>query len=232
MYRIAFKKSKFIFFQNQHNFDLFNQFKLPINNAILVHGSGVSLNKFSCLKNENKSFNEIDIYFIGRIMKSKGIDLFLKAARYIKINHSNAKFHVIGRYDGNYEKLMEAYIADETIKYHGEVKNVRDHYKKSDLVILPSYHEGLSNVILESAASCRPVIASNIPGCKEIVEHNKSGYLFSLGNQEELCFYIEKFLKLSVYERISMGKHGRKIIESKFNRKIVTESYLKVIKSM
>jgi glycosyltransferase involved in cell wall biosynthesis len=115
------------------------------------------------------------------------------------------------------------------ITYHGVKNNVREYLAKCNAVIHPSYHEGMSNVLLEAAATGRPMIASNIPGCREIFDEGVSGFGFNVKDVDSLVNAINKFIRLPYEKKKAMGIAARKKVENEFNRNIVINEYLKEV---
>ena len=217
---------KKIFFQNDDSKDFFNKHK--IGNAdtyFRIPGSGVNLEKFSVLPFPEK--NTVDFLFVARVMKQKGIDQYLEAARIVRGKHPEAVFHVLGGCDESYKDILNKADNAGTIVYHGRVDNILDFQKLSQCTIQPSYYpEGMSNVILEAAASGRPVITTDHPGCREGVDDGITGYIIPIKDTLALVKAIEKLLSLSTQERVRMGRCGREKMEKEFDRKIVTKAYL------
>ena len=163
-------------------------------------------------------------------MKEKGIEQYLEAAKTIKCKYSNTEFHILGFCEQEYEEQLQQLTEDEIINYHGLQKDVIPFLKETSCLIHPSYYpEGMSNVLLEASASCRPVITTNRSGCREIVENEKTGYIIEIKNSQQLIDKIEEFLKLSNDQRKQMGLEARKKVEKEFDRNIVIESYINEI---
>ena len=159
-------------------------------------------------------------------MKEKGIDYYLEAAKYIKKKYPNTEFHICGFPEEDYEDTLKEYEEKGIITYHGLVKDIREILKITHCTVHPTYYpEGMSNVLLESAASGRPVIASNRSGCREIVNETKTGYLVTPKNQEDLIQKIEEFIKLPHKQKKEMGKNAREKVKNEFERQIVVDSY-------
>ena len=165
-------------------------------------------------------------------MKEKGIEEYIETAKIIKKKYPNSTFKILGFFEEEYQNKIEQLEAEGIVEYCGQVSNIKEYIKKSNCTILPSYHEGTANVLLESAAMGRPIIASNIPGCKEIIENEKNGYLFDLKNTEQLIQKVERFLNLSYEEKRQMGLKGRKKVEKEFDRNIVINAYMEEIKKI
>lgn len=227
--RISFRKAKKVFFQNTANRDLLVKQKIVKNNDGLIPGSGVNLNTYEVLQYPDET-QPISFNFIARIMKDKGIDEYLQAATYIKKKYPSIIFNVIGMIDqSQYEEILKVHEEQGIIVYRGFQGDMTPLIKESSCTINPSYTEGMSNVLLESAASGRPVIASRIPGCQEIISEGLSGYTFEVKNTEDLIQQIEKFINLTYKQRVCMGILGREKVEKEFNREIVIKEYMKVI---
>lgn len=225
LYRISLSKVQTVFFQNEKNRELFSNHKIAVNKHIVLPGSGVNLKKFNLLKYPSTK-KTVNFVFISRIMKEKGIDEFLEAAKKIKEKYPQARFHIAGFFEEEYEKVIEDYAKRKIIHYHGMLSDVRELLSKTHCTILPSYHEGMSNVLLESAASGRPVLASNVHGCIETFDEENSGYGFEPQNTKSLVAAIERFLALSHREKENMGLAGREKMEKEFDRQVVVNNYL------
>ena len=143
----------------------------------------------------------------------------------IKLNTNTLiKFRIVGEFESSeYQEKIISMQENNQLEYIPSVDNVVPIIKTSDAIINPSYHEGMSNILLEAAASGRPILASNIPGCKEIIDNGKNGYLFEPKNVDSILDTINKFVNLSLDDRKEMGLKGRLIVEKQFNRKKVVE---------
>lgn len=229
LYRYAFKNVKKVFFQNTENQQLFLDNNIAIDRHELLPGSGVNLERFRAI-----DYPEDDIIkfaFISRIMKKKGIEQYLEAAKYIKGRYNNVEFHVCGFCEETYEKKLKKLSSKGIIKYHGMIRDVNVFMTKIHCTIHPTYYpEGISNVLLESAACARPIITTNRSGCKEVIEDGKNGYVINQKDSKDLIDKIEKFLKLSFEEKRQMGLYGRKKVEKEFDRNIVVEKYVEQLK--
>ncbi|HGD0577394.1 TPA: glycosyltransferase [Clostridium perfringens] len=173
--------------------------------------------------------SSINFLFMGRIMKEKGIDELFKAIEQIKSKYTNINFDILGGLEEKYKTKIDELEFKNLITYHGMVDDVRPYIKNSHCILLPSYHEGMSNTLLEGAAIGRALITSDIPGCREVVKANKSGFLHKVKNSKDLAEKIEKFILLSDEEKISFGKESRKIVEEKFDKKKVVQKTIENI---
>lgn len=228
LYKFALKKAYTIFFQNQENMDFMLDKNIKGKSHVLIPGSGVNVNHFNYI--DYPCDKELHFLFIGRVMKAKGIDYYLEAAKVIKEKYPNTFFHILGSYEDDYKDILENYETKGYIKCHGRVDDVREFHKIAHATIHPTYYpEGMSNVLLESASSGRPIIASNRSGCKEIIEDGSNGFLVEPKNQEDLINKIDKFINLTHEEKKQMGIKGREKVVNEFDRNIVINAYLKQI---
>ena len=228
MYKISFKKSKCIFFQNEGNMNFFLENKIIGKQKVkLIPGSGVNLEEFHPLP---KSIETpcITFLFIGRIMKDKGIDEYLEAAKLIIEDKYNVKFLIVGPMEEVYWiNKINKYQKMGYIEYLGVSSDVREQIKNVDCVINPSYHEGMSNVLLEAGAMEKVLLGSNIPGIKEIIEPLGEDYLFEKQNIDDLRNKIKRTLTTK-----NLKEEGRKFgekIGKNFDRQIIINEYLRAI---
>ncbi|MBQ9395811.1 MAG: glycosyltransferase family 4 protein [Proteobacteria bacterium] len=227
-YRFIFSKAKKVFLQNTANYEFIAAHHILCNNYKILPGSGVNLdvNRYEEYPTDTDG---VVFLTIGRIMKDKGIDELLTAASTIKKTHPQVKFLLLGYFDDNYQTTIDDAVHRGIIEYLGYKTDVHDYIKHSHATIHPSYHEGMSNAILESAASGRPVIASNIPGCMEAVEDGVTGFLCEVKNAKSLTEKIYDFLLMTNYQRREMGKKARKKMEREFSRDLVVAAYAEEI---
>lgn len=231
LYRLGFCKVSKVFFQNSENLKFFERKKIAVGKYELIPGSGVNLKKFS--KEDYVENGKIEFAFISRIMKEKGIEEYLNTAEIIKCKYPNTEFHIAGFGDEMYEKKMRELHNAGKIIYHGLLTDVRTLIKDVHCIIHPSFYpEGMSNILLESAALCRPIISTNRPGCREAIDDGINGYLVKERDSNDLLEKVEKFLHLSSQERKQMGGEGRKKVEKEFDRNIVVHKYLESIKGL
>lgn len=230
LYKRSFKKIHTVFFQNEENMNFFIKNKIALGRHALLPGSGVNLEEFKYLSYPNDEV--IRFAFISRIMKEKGIDIYLEAAKEIKKTNPNTEFHVCGFCEEEYQEILEQYQNQGVIIYHGMVDNVIDIYKQIHCLIHPStYPEGMSNVLLEAAASGRPVITTNRSGTKETVDNEITGYILSDPlNINNLVDIIKGFIALDNENKKTMGIIGRDKMSKSFDRKSIVDIYSKQIR--
>ena len=222
MYRMALGKAKCVFFQNADNKKVFADCKILGEKSVLVSGSGVNLQKHRAEVYPDNP--KTTFLFVGRIMKEKGIDEFLEAARTMK--SENTSFEVAGYFDEDYKETVENAVKEGDIIYHGFTQNIHELIKNAHALVLPSYHEGMSNVLMEASATARPVLASNISGCREILTDGVTGFLFEPKSSESLILALRKFLELEKGKREEMGKRAREKMEQKFDRNAIIDVYI------
>lgn len=227
-YGIAVKHANRVFFQNDSNRSFMNEKKVACYNYGRLPGSGVNLTEHPFVDYPSEEEN-ITFLAVVRVMKDKGIEEYLTAAQKIKAIHPETKFLLVGEYEEEtrsvYEPKIQELQQNGVIEYLGHIDHVKDVMAKSHVIVHPSYHEGLSNVLLEAAACGRPVLASDIHGCRETFDEGVSGFGFQIKDSEAVVQAIEKILILSPEQRKKMGCAGRKWVEEHFDRKMVIDAY-------
>lgn len=231
LYKLGLKKADMVFFQNNANRDFMIEKGAVRDNYDMLPGSGVNLKQY-----EVKDFpgdETIDFTYVGRLMKEKGFELYAKAAEYIRDKYPNTRFHVCGPDEDNYRELVKDLSDKGILIYEGYVEDMKEVYSKVQCTVHPTYYpEGMSNVLLESLACGRPIITTDRPGCKEIVDDGINGFIVKQNDLNDLIEKIEKYLSLSNEERKQLGLNGRKKVEKEFDRKIVIDKYLNAIEKV
>lgn len=225
MYRRVLKHAACVFYQNKTNRKTFIKLKIPFRHSEVLPGSGVNLEHFVAEPYPPQD-DKIRLLFISRIMKDKGIHELVNAAKLLGRKYHDLEFHILGACEDDYAPKMAEWAKADNIYYHGVQKDTRPFMKQCDALVHPSYHEGMSNVCLEAAATARPIIASDIPGCREIFDESISGLGFEPRNVNSLVKAIEKFIHLPYEVRKNMGVCGRKKVEEKFDRNLVIQAYM------
>lgn len=228
LYKIGIGKAKQVFFQNPSNKEVCLRFGIADERAIVLPGSGVNLEHHSY--QEYPADRVIKFLYIARLQKDKGTGEYFEAAKAIKAKYPQIEFQVLGWKEGEYERQLNEMTAKGIINYLGTTTDVRPYLKNVHCTIMPSYHEGMSNVNLESAANGRPVITTDVPGCRETVDDGKSGYLVEAKSADSLIKGVERFLALPYSQKVAMGQMAREKVEREFDRSIVVKAYLKAIK--
>ena len=228
LYKLGLRKANKVFFQNEANRNYMQNKGIGKNNNDILPGSGVNLKQYKPFA--FPSAKSIEFTYVGRIMKEKGFDQYVDAAKYIRNKYPNTVFHVCGPYEDDYKELIEQLVKDNVLVYDGYVEDMTSIYKKIQCTIHPTYYpEGLSNVLLETCACGRPIITTDRPGCKEVVQDGYNGYFVKQKNSDDLIEKIEMFLSLTNVQRKQMGLNAREKVEKEFDRNIVIDKYVKAI---
>lgn len=229
LYRRSISYSNHVYIQNSDIVSRLIEMNIDIRNYSIIPGSGVNLEEF---KKSNFPHDEkIRFAFIGRIMEIKGIEEYLKLSKMVKQKYENVEFHVFGSFDEDkFKNIIQKMDEEGLIFYHGFKDDIKIHMKIISAVIMPSHSEGMSNVLLEAAAMGRVTIASDIPGCKEIIDDGVTGYKFKLGDVNDLYDKVVNFIELPFEDKKEMGKAARLKVEKEFDREIVIDAYMREIK--
>lgn len=221
LYRLGTSGAKVVFFENVENQQLFIDEKLvKAEKTCLLNGAGVNLEHYQ-VSEYPEECDGIRFLFVGRVMKEKGIDELFSAMRRLHQDGYSCTLDVLGGFEENYAQQMEEYQEAGWLHYHGYQRDVRPFIAQSHCFVLPSWHEGMANTNLECAASGRPVITSDIHGCKEAVVEGVSGLLCQRKDAQSLYETMKTFLQLSHEEKRQMGLAGRKHMEDVFDKKKV-----------
>lgn len=231
LYKLGFCRVSKVFFQNEENKAFFVNKNIALGKHEKIPGSGVNLEKFSLL--DYPSSHNIEFAFISRIREEKGIEQYIDTAIAIQKKYPETVFHVCGFGDEYYEKRMRQLNDEGIIKYHGLLKDVRVMLKDVHCVIHPTYYpEGMSNVLLESAATGRAIISTDRAGCREAIDDGVNGYIVREKDSLDLIEKTEKFINLSYDEKKQMGFSGRHKVEQEFDRKIVVDRYISAVQEV
>ena len=240
LYKTAFRKVRAVFFENEGNAQEFISRKLVSEDKIVVlNGAGINLEHYMYTpissrqgdeKNEVSGDRKIHFLYLGRIMKEKGIDELFTAMRRLHEEYGDRVIlDIVGFFEDEYKNEIEKMVEDGIAVFHGFQEETRPYYVTADCVVLPSYHEGMSNVLLEASAIGRPVITSDIPGCREAVEDGKSGYLCEVKNVDMLFEKMKLMTDKSIDEIEEMGRCARKRMEKLFDKKKIVDQTLEII---
>lgn len=227
LYRPALKGARVVFFENAGNRDtLAATGVVPKGRDVVLHGAGVNLEDYPC--QPYPQAGPVRFLFVGRVMHEKGVDELFAAAKRMKQQYGEqVEFHMVGSFEEAYKPVMDQLEQAGVVKYHGYQSDMKPFYAMAGCVVLPSYHEGMSNVLLEAAASGRPLITSDIPGCREAVENGVSGYLCPAKDADALYEAMRRFAALSVEQRSQMGRCGRERMEQQFSKTAVVAETIK-----
>ena len=230
LYRVALGRAQAIFFQNIADRELFIARRIAQpGQARLVAGSGIDLGRFAPVpmaKNDNFRF-----LLIGRLLFDKGIAEYVAAARLVRAKHPQARFQLLGgSADDNPSAVppseLERWGDEKIVELLGMHDDVRPFIAAADCIVLPSYREGLPRSLLEGAAMARPLIASDVPGCREVVDHGVNGLLCDVRSPASLVAAMEQMLEMTTQARAAMGAAGRRKVEAEFDQRLVAAAYL------
>ena len=221
MYKVACRKAKVVYFENTGNKELFVAERIvKESRTCVLTGAGVNLEDFPYQAYPTET-EPVKFLFTGRVMQEKGVDELIAAMRSLRQEGQNCTLDILGGYEENYLETIRQCEAEGWLKYHGFQPDVIPYVAACHCFVLPSWHEGMANVNLESAAMGRPLITSNIYGCKEAVIEGESGYLAEAKDCQSLYEAMKRFVALPSEQRCAMGEAGRKHMQTNFDKKVV-----------
>lgn len=229
LYRLALSRAAVVFFQNPDDLELFSKRKMVRRGqARLLPGSGIDLKRF---KPAGKPPEQPTFLLIARLLGDKGVREFAEAARIIRTEVPSARFQLLGPLDeGNRTAIsrseLNEWVGDGAIDYLGEADDVRPFIAAASAVVLPSYREGLPRTLLEAAAMERPLIATDVPGCREVTIEGETGILCRPRSAASLADAMRMFTHLPLQSRLKMGRAARSLVEDRFSETRVVRAYL------
>jgi glycosyltransferase involved in cell wall biosynthesis len=232
LYRFALKRAAVVFFQNPDDRALFVERKLVTDaQARLLPGSGVDLERF---RPAPPAAGLTTFLFVGRLLGDKGVWEYVQAARIVRADMPGVRFQLLGPIDdGNRSGVshseVERWVAEGSIDYLGATDDVRPHIAQATAVVLPSYREGLPRSLLEAAAMGRPLVATDVPGCRQLVEPGVTGFLCQVRDSNSLAKAMKSIIKLTVAEREQMGAAARRKVEQGYSQTVVISAYLEAL---
>lgn len=243
LYRLTFGRARHVFFQNNEDRQIFIEagFVRPEQSERLP-GSGVDLTRFAVSHPPVSSSNDsvlttpypITFLMVARMMWDKGVGEYVDAARLVRARYPYARFILLGFLDVDNPSAvsraqMDEWVREGVIEYQPSVDDVRPAMAASDCVVLPSYREGVPRTLLEAAAIGRPVIATDVPGCRDTVVNGETGLLCRVMDARDLANKVEQFINLPKAQRLAMGAAGRRLVETKFDERIVLNRYVELV---
>ena len=226
MYKIALKKAKTVYFENKGNARVFLQEQIIRREQMcLLKGAGVNLKYYTYQKYPEN--DKVHFLYLGRIMKEKGMDELFYAAKELQRKEVPFVLDLVGFFEDEYKEKIDKLVDAGIAVFHGFQEDPRPYYAMADCVVLPSYHEGMSNVLLEAAATGRPLITSDIPGCREAVEDGVSGYICPAKDADALYDAMQRFVELPESWRAEMGRRVREQMEQRFSKAAVVAETIK-----
>lgn len=230
LYKKALSKASIVFFENQANAGEFCKRGIINNEKIKVlNGAGINLKHYELQEYPDNPV--IHFLYLGRIMVEKGIEELFVAADRLEAEGENFVLDLVGFFEEEYKDRANDLIRRKYVEFHGFQSESRPYYGKADCVVLASYHEGMSNVLLEAASTGRPLITSNIPGCKEAVDEGETGYLVKAKDPDHLYQAMKSMVKLTREQRENMGRKGRAKMEREFAKEEVVAETIKALET-
>lgn len=235
LYKLSFRFANKVFFQNHEDRELFLSKKLVAEEATdLLQGSGIDLNHFKPASFErNKKFTFL---LISRLISDKGIFEYISAINQLKAKGSDFKFQLMGAADPDHKRGIKTEIINEwiqsgTVEYLGTTDDVRPFIHSADCIVLPSYREGTPRTLLEAASSAKPIIATDVPGCHQVVEHGVNGFLCKLKDANDLAEKMETMSKLNDATLVQFGVNGRDKMIAHYDERLVIAKYVDAIRT-
>jgi glycosyltransferase involved in cell wall biosynthesis len=232
LYRIAFRRSSTVFFQNPDDRDLFVSAGIvAAEKTAVLPGSGIDLVRFAPAEPPPPGERPFTFLLVARLLWDKGVGEYVEAARLVRAANPDARFQLLGFLDvANRTAVprdqVERWVAEGLIDYLGHADDVRPYLATADCLVLPSYREGLPRTLLEAAAMGKPLIATDVPGCRHIATHGVNGYLCAVRDAGSLAQAMTRMLELPAAERLAMGRAARARAEAEFDECKVVGRYL------
>jgi len=235
LYRFAFRFPREIWFLNQDDQTAFIESRLLAHpeRARLLHGEGVDLRYFAYAPPRPKQ--NFTFVLIGRLLWDKGVGEYVEAARILHERHPTARFQLLGPAGVDNPsavtlETLRAWEREGLIEYLGEAHDVREHIANADCVVLPSYREGVPRTLMEASAMGRPIVATDVPGCREVVADGITGFLCEAKSATSLTDKLQAMMALTPDERRAMGERGRKKVAAEFDEQSVIAQYLTTLR--
>ena len=234
LYRLALRNSSTVLFQNSEDLKFFvAKGIIPRSKADRVPGDGVDLDRFKPSRSARRP-GPFRFLLIGRLLWDKGVGEFVAAARIVRGTHPNVAFQLLGPVGVDNKTAIPAetlaqWIEEGVIEYLGQSEDVRPALRLADCVVLPSYREGLPRTLLEGSAMGKPLIATDVPGCRDVVIDGETGLLCDARSAEALAEAMKRMLKLPPQQRSEMGRRGRAHIEANYGEGLVVAKYLEAL---
>lgn len=235
LYKLSLRFSDIVFFQNSYDRDLFLRYRLAKKHlAELIPGSGIDTQRFK----PAAELPEKSIFlFIGRLIRDKGIIEYIEAIKIVKKAYPDIKFQIVGSlYEKNptavSESTLDRWIEQDLIEYRGYTDDIMTCIQNSSCVVLPSYREGLSRSLLEAASMARPIVTTDVPGCRDVVDDGHNGYLCEVKDVQSLADALIKMIELPIERRKEMGLAGRQKVIEQFSDDFVIQKYKDTIRDL
>lgn len=236
LYKLAFRAVEKVAFHNQSDYELLKSLKiLQPGQGVVVGGSGVDTDHFSTTYLPRKQ--PFVFLFLGRMLYDKGLVELATAAARIRKNNPGVQFWIAGNHQAEHpdaidKNLLQLWIKKGTFKYFGQVEDVRPLISKAHVVVLPSYREGMPRSVLEAMSMGRPVIVTDVPGCRDAVQPGFNGWLVEPRNVAQLESSLRQAMQQNFSLLQQMGLNGRELTHSRFDLHIVIDQYLNLLHAL
>jgi glycosyltransferase involved in cell wall biosynthesis len=235
LYRVAFRRSTTVFFQNPEDLALFlEQGLVRRQQARLLPGSGVDLEHFAPAPDRPRDEGSFGFLLASRLLWDKGVGEYVEAARLVREIEPRARFGLLGFLDVDNRtavprSAVDTWVAEGIIEFHGASDDVRPYIADSDCVVLPSYREGMPRILLEAGAMARPMIASDVPGCRQAVVDGENGLLCAARDAKALADAMLRMIRMPAAERAAMGRAARALVEKSYDERAAIGEYLAAV---
>lgn len=236
LYKLALSGSRHVFFQNNDDLNLFvSQGLVDPAKVSRLPGSGIDLAAFRNIEVQSSGINTPFVFLlVARLLRDKGVGEYVEAARLVRQKFPDVRFQILGFLDAQNPTAvskgeMSAWVQEGVVEYLGETDKVQHYLAIADCVVLPSYREGVPRSLLEAAAMAKPIVATDVIGCRDVVTHGVNGLLCKVADAHDLAERLMEMLSLPSEVRWQMGWAGRKKVEEEFDEKIVINQYLMAI---
>lgn len=238
LYRTAFRRSHMVFFQNADDRNLFEQLGLVVApRTAVLPGSGIDLTQFTPTAKPPRPPGARHFLLIARLLWDKGIGEYIEAARRVRAGHPECRFQLLGFLDVENRTAVsradvESWVNEGVVDYLGATTDVRPYIDDADCIVLPSYREGTARTLLEAAAMGKPLIATDVPGCNNVVDHGQNGFLAQVRDATDLTRQIETLAMLPTPDVAALGRGSRAKVEMEFDERLVIDRYLELLAAL
>lgn len=235
LYREAFRGLPIVFFQNRDDAALFEKMGLVSRSQVhVIPGSGVDCRAFSAAPPKERKDGELRLLFVGRLLGDKGVRELAEAMRLLKSRYPQLSLTLVGELGAAdrtaiAHEEVDGWVRDGLLTHAGRTDDVRPFLRAADAVILPSYREGMPRALLEAAAMSRPLLAADVPGCREIVRDGENGLLFEVRSAEALAAAIERLIQAGSAKRREWASNARRIAEREYDERLVIDAYSQAV---
>ena len=236
LYRIAFKNLQKVLFHNKDDMELFiREQTIRPSQGEVIDGSGVDMSYFSPRRSDHS--NRFIFLFVGRLLRDKGIVEFVQAARQVQRIAKQAECWIVGELNtGNPSKVSKyevlGWVSEKVVRYFGHARDIRNYIAQSDVLVLPSYREGMPRSVLEAMSMGKPVITTDVAGCRETVEEGVNGMLVPARDADALAEAMVRMYQMGKDQLEQMGEASKILVEKRFDVQLINVHYLRLVQSI